>query len=136
VAVLVDTSALYALIDDAERMHRTVRTAVEQCDEPLLVPITVVPEADYLVLTRLGAATELAMLRALETGELDIEGVTAKDFARAVELVGRYADSDLGFVDASIAAIERLRIRRILTLDRRHFGMLRPRHCPAFDLLP
>lgn len=136
-AILVDTSVLYALIDDAEPQHPNVRAFIEQCQEVLLVPITVVPEADYLVLTRIGAPTEIRMLRALATGELDVEGVTQKDFARALELVERYADSGLGFVDASIAAIaERLGVRQILTLDRRHFGMLRPRHCPAFELLP
>jgi hypothetical protein len=31
---------------------------------------------------------------------------------------------------------ERLNVRRILTLDRRHFELIRPRHCPAFELLP
>lgn len=102
-----------------------------------LLPITVVREADYLVLSRLGAPTEIRMLRAIARGELDLAGVTTRDFTRALELVERYADSNLGFVDASIAAIaERLGIRQILTLDRRHFGMLRPRHCPAFELIP
>ena len=49
----------------------------------------------------------------------------------------QYADSNIGFVDASIVAVaERLDIRKVLTLDRRHFGVIRPRHCPALDILP
>jgi uncharacterized protein len=31
---------------------------------------------------------------------------------------------------------ERLGVTRLLTLDRRHFGLIRPRHCPALDILP
>jgi len=39
--------------------------------------------------------------------------------------------------DASVIALaERLETDTIITLDRRHFGAVRPRHCPAFRLLP
>jgi predicted nucleic acid-binding protein len=40
-------------------------------------------------------------------------------------------------VDATVIAhAERVRERRIATLDRRHFGTIRPRHVPGFLLLP
>jgi hypothetical protein len=56
---------------------------------------------------------------------------------RILELMRQYADNAIGFVDASIVAVaERLGVRRILTLDRRHFGQIRPRHCDALDILP
>ncbi|MDJ1182374.1 hypothetical protein PMH09_04135 [Roseofilum sp. BLCC_M143] len=43
----------------------------------------------------------------------------------------------LDFVDASIAAVaERINVTRILTLDRRDFTILRPRHCDYFEILP
>ena len=35
-----------------------------------------------------------------------------------------------------VAVAERLKIRRVLTLDRRHFEMIRPRHCASFEILP
>jgi predicted nucleic acid-binding protein len=48
-----------------------------------------------------------------------------------------YADADLGFVDAAVLAIvERLNEPKLVTLDRRHFGPLRPRHVDALRLLP
>lgn len=48
-----------------------------------------------------------------------------------------YADSNIGFVDSAIIALaERLNSTRIVTLDRRHFTFVRPRHCAHFDLLP
>jgi hypothetical protein len=43
----------------------------------------------------------------------------------------------LGGTDASVVSLaERFKTDIILTLDRRHFGAIRPRHCDAFRLLP
>ena len=56
---------------------------------------------------------------------------------RAAELVEQYADFPLGTVDALVIAIaERLGVTSIFTLDRRHFGAVRPRHVDAFTLRP
>ena len=55
----------------------------------------------------------------------------------AAALLEQYADARLDFVDATLVAIaERLNIRRLLTLDQRHYRMIRPTHCPVFELLP
>jgi len=52
-------------------------------------------------------------------------------------LCDRYADADVGFVDAAVLSIvERLDEPKLVTLDRRHFGFLRPRHVDALRLLP
>ena len=49
----------------------------------------------------------------------------------------KYTDSRIDFVDCVITAMaERLNISRILTVDQRHFRLLRPSHIPAFDILP
>jgi predicted nucleic acid-binding protein len=43
----------------------------------------------------------------------------------------------LGGVDASVVAVaERLGIRTVATLDRRHFTVVRPRHVDTFELQP
>ena len=53
------------------------------------------------------------------------------------ELVARYRDFPLGTVDASVVACaERLGATRMATVDRRHFGAIRPDHVPQFELLP
>ena len=106
-------------------------------DDVLLVPVTVIPEVDYLVASHVGLMGELAVLRDIVAGSFRLEQVTLADVARCAELIEQYAGSDIGFVDASIVAVaERLAITHILTLDRRHFSMVRPRHCPYFTLLP
>ena len=48
-----------------------------------------------------------------------------------------YADAEVGYVDASIVALaERYNLNRILTFDRRHFAMFRPKGLEYLELLP
>jgi predicted nucleic acid-binding protein len=97
----------------------------------------VITEVSYLLATRVGLDTEVRFLGDLAAGELIAENVEAGDWLRAAELVVSYRDLRLGTVDASIvAAAERLNIRVIATLDRRHFSVVRPAHSDAFDLVP
>ena len=63
--------------------------------------------------------------------------VTPSDWLRIAELVVTYRDLPLGAADASvITAAERLGVRQVATLDRRHFSVVRPRHVDALELLP
>lgn len=56
---------------------------------------------------------------------------------RVAAVLHQYRDQNIDFADAAIVAIaERLKVQRILTLDRRHFNLLRPHHCTAFEILP
>ena len=70
-------------------------------------------------------------------GEIRIEPLSAADWARIAALTIQYADQHLGGVDSSLIAIaERLGASSIGTLDRRHFGIVRPQHITGFELLP
>jgi uncharacterized protein len=136
-ATLVDTSGLVVLADADQIQHRSAFAFIESTREALLVPVTVLPEADYMLTKRLGPRAALAMLRSIAADEFRLEQLSTADLSRSLELMSKYADSSIGLVDASIVAMaERLGITRILTLDRRHFGMIRPRHCAAFELVP
>jgi predicted nucleic acid-binding protein len=76
-------------------------------------------------------------MRAIADGEFVIESLESEDIARAETLVTKYADLDLGFVDATvIATAERLDATEMLTTDRRHFSTVRPRHVGTFTLSP
>ena len=136
-ALVVDTGPLYALADrDDDWHHRTVRF-LQNNHEDLIVPASVLPEAAYLLLTHLGPAAERQLVQSVLSGELAVEDLTIADYRRTLELLRRYENARIGFVDASVMAVaERLKIQRILTTDRRDFSMVRPRHCKAFDLLP
>lgn len=135
--ILTDTGPLYALADQDDEWHDRVRTFLETRRQQLLVPVTVLPEACYLIGAYLGTAAEVSFVRSVLGGEVKVEPLSQADLARTVEVMDRYQDARLGFVDASIVAIaERLKIREILTTDRRHFSLVRPRHCAEFTLRP
>ena len=61
------------------------------------------------------------------------------DLARALELDSRFKELGLGLVDGTVAGVaERRRIYRVLTSDRRDFGVIRigPRLARSLELLP
>ena len=54
-------------------------------------------------------------------------------------IISALADTPVrpGFVDCAVLAVtERLGEPKVATLDRRHFGVMRPRHVDALELLP
>jgi predicted nucleic acid-binding protein len=70
-------------------------------------------------------------------GALAIEDLTAEDYERVREVLTTYADLKVGFVDCAVLAVtERLGEPKVATLDHRHFGVMRPRHVNALELLP
>lgn len=133
--LLLDTGVLYALADKDDDWHRRSRDYLARNRDPLLVPITVVPEVCYLLRFRLGPVAERRFVQSVADEEISLEAVTARDFKRSTELLAKYPD--IGFVDASVCAVaERLKLRTIATTDHRHFGPLRPAHTESFDLVP
>ncbi|HXN39590.1 MAG TPA: PIN domain-containing protein [Solirubrobacteraceae bacterium] len=132
---VVDAGPLYATADADDQDHLASRTVLSRTDLRLVVPALVVAEATYFVGRRLGAAAESKFLRGI--GKLDVEGPSREDFTRMSELVEQYSDFPLGGTDASVIALaERLHAATIVTLDRRHFAAVAPRHRGAFELLP
>ena len=79
----------------------------------------------------------LALLDDIAAGAFLVRDLGSDDYRRVREICQQYRDADIGFVDASVLAMtERLHEPKLATLDRRHFGMLRPRHVEALTLLP
>jgi len=135
VPLLLDTGVLYALADADDAWHDRCRRLIERRREALLAPASVLPEVAYLLRERLGNTAERAFAASLAAGSLAIEDLKRSDYERALALLDDYPA--IGFVDASVVAVaERLKLGAIATTDRRHFGAIRPRHMPAFELLP
>jgi predicted nucleic acid-binding protein len=133
--LLVDTGALYALADADDAWHRRMRDFLAGERQALLTPSTVIPEAAYLIRSRLGPRIEKMFVESLAAGEITVENLTQADLARCAQLLGEY--DFLGLVDASLVAVaERLKLKALVTTDRRDFRRVRPKHIPAFDLLP
>jgi uncharacterized protein len=137
VALICDTGPLYAAMDVADQDHDACSRLLESTNEPVLVPSPVVVELDWLAGHRLGTDAFLRFLADAEDGRLEFVDLQAQDLARVRELLDRYRDLSLGFVDAAVLAIvERLGEPKLATLDHRHFTIVRPRHVPALQLVP
>lgn len=135
--VIADTGPLYALVDSDDAWHQRVVAWWRGARREIVVPVCVLPEVTYLLQTRIGPAAEEAFVRSLVVGELAVEPLEEADIARAAILMRQYADLPLGFVDATVVvAAERLEAREVLTSDRRHFTVVRPRHTRALSLVP
>jgi uncharacterized protein len=135
--VIVDTSALLAFFDRDEPDHAAVSAVLAEPDEPLVVSPFVIAELDYLVVSRLGVSAELAALRELVGGAWDLPPMDAVDLERACSIIERYADQQVGIADASnVVLADRYRTQTVVTLDRRHFDVLRPLAGGRFTILP
>jgi uncharacterized protein len=136
-ALILDTGPLYAALDRDDADHALCRRLLGSANEALVVPAPVLVEVEYWTHRRLGTGAWLALLDDIEAGAFIVEDLVHADYRRVRELCDRYADADIGFVDAAVLAVtERLGETKLATLDRRHFGMLRPRHVDALVLLP
>jgi hypothetical protein len=132
---IVDAGPLYAAADESDASHEAVLGVLRRTDLHFVVPTLAVAEASYMVGRRLGARAEVQFLRGIAA--FDIEASAQDDWQRIAELAETYVDFPLGGTDASVVALaERLDSGLLVTLDRRHFAAVRPRHCPAFHLLP
>jgi uncharacterized protein len=132
---VVDSGPLYAAADLDDADHDAVLALLAGDDLHLVIPTMVVAEVTYFIGSRLGAAAEARFLAGL--GDMDVEAPSPVDWPRIAELVEQYGEFPLGGTDASVIALaERLGAPTIVTLDRRHFSAVRPRHCDALTLLP
>jgi len=135
--IIADTSGLLALFNSSEPEHAAVRDHVAEVSERLVVSPYVVAELDHLVATRAGVDAELAVLEELSAGAYELAKLDAADIERASAVIRRYRDQSIGLADASIVVLaERDRTHQILTLDRRHFDVLRPLSGGRFKLIP
>lgn len=95
------------------------------------------PEVDYLCRRADRPEAFPALLRDVREGRFRVIDAAPADYRRVEEILQTYRDLRVGFVDAAVLAIvERLRERKLATLDHRHFGVMRPRHVAALELLP
>ena len=135
--IIADTSGLLAFFNRTEPLHAAVREIVADAADPLVVSPYVIAEIDHLVATRIGVNAEVRILRELSGGAYLLPGLGPEDLARTADVVTKYRDLGIGVADASLVVLaERYATRTILTLDHRHFGVLRPLQGGRFTLLP
>lgn len=136
-ALILDTGPLYASLDRSDADHIASRRLIEEAQEELVIPAPVLVEVDYWIHARLHPGVLVVLLDDITAGAYRVEELSPEDYRRVREVCDRYADADVGFVDAAVlAVVERFNEPKLATLDHRHFGTMRPRHVEALRLLP
>ena len=103
--VLVDTSAVYALVDRDDAFHREAVAILRSLPGRALTPLLtnfIVAESHALLLSRMGAA----MARRWLLGQAwQIEAVQARDEEIAKDIIRKYTDKSFSYTDATSFAV-------------------------------
>ncbi len=116
--ILVDTSAIYALVDRDDTYHQRALTILRSLPRRGLAPFLtnfIVAECHALLLSRLGADTARGwLLKQI----WPVEPVNLQDEEKAREIIRRYTDKTFSYTDAtSFAVMERLGISQAFGFD-------------------
>lgn len=139
---MVDTSGLLAAVNDRSASHRQTAALLDELGQAqsarLVVSPFVLAEVDYLLSVRDHRPdVALQVMRDVAAGSYRLYPFEPGDLDSAADVIERYSDQDVGLADASnVVLAERLDTLDILTLDERHFRVLRGPGGEHFRLLP
>jgi predicted nucleic acid-binding protein len=133
--VLVDTGPLVALLSADDQHHAACVAAAKSLAGPFYTVWPVVTEAAYLMRSRPNSVALL--LAQIEAGKLCLADLSATDVSGIQSILSRYADQGFDLADAAVMHVtERDDIRRVVTIDRRHFSLFRTHSGSPLELHP
>lgn len=134
-AVLIDAGPLVAVLDRSDPHHERCTTILQSLTDPLLSTWPVVTEAMYLL--GFAWAAQEALWELLATRAVPLAPLDHTDVRRMRALMHKYRDLPMDLADATLVYVaERERLRRVFTLDRRHFAVYRPARLGRFLVIP
>ncbi len=132
--VLCDTGPLVALFSKGQYAQEECERALKDLGGTLLTSLPVITEAFHFLDSR---SEREGLWEFVLGGALRLSEILPDDLGRMRSLMEKYSDLPMDFADASLVAMaESLNVRKIFTLDRRHFALYRPRHTHFFELFP
>jgi uncharacterized protein len=136
-AVLVDSSFLFALYNIKDKQHIPSQITAARLKGQILLVEPCLTEVAFLF-NRLGGSVAVArFMQVFAASQIPFNPLSPTDLQRGAEIMLSYPAARLDFVDCLLMALaERLDIMQICTYDRRDFSLVRPKHCPYFELLP
>ncbi len=136
-SLVLDTGPLVALLNSGDPDHGRCVTLLASSQEDLVIPAPVLVEVDYWCRKLLGQEALDVLVDDIASGAYRWFELDTTMMRRAVEIGARYRDLDLGYVDAAVVAVcEFLDEDKVVSLDRRHFSVIRPAHRPSLRVLP
>lgn len=134
VQALCDSGPLIALFDRSDAAHERCRAELAEFSGCFVTSWPVLTEDFHFLDRPLGR--KLLWEFVLDDA-VRVEQVSKRELWRMRELMEQYADLPMDFADASLVVLaERLRVFKVFTIDRRGFGIFRPRYAEAFEIFP
>lgn len=133
--LLADAGPLVALIHRDDRHHERCAAVFQALREPLATVWPAFTEAMYLL--NFSFEAQEALWEWIDRGVLHLLPLEGEDIPRMRALMRKYRDLPMDLADAALVCMaERLRTRRIFSLDRRDFGIYKPARIRRFTVLP
>jgi predicted nucleic acid-binding protein len=135
--MLCDTGPLVALLDENDPAHLECVDILSNFPSgPLYTTWPCVAEAMYLLHRNFGFPAQEALWNMIDNGRVSLSALENRDVINMRDLMRLYRDTPMDLADASLVAVaERLKTKRIFTLDR-HFHVYRFKGKHAFEVLP
>jgi len=132
--ILTDAGPLIALLRADDPSHDACVKVAGQLRPPMATVWPAFTEAMHIV----GSwPARRALLSLLEQDSLVLLPILEADVARISELMEKYRDVPMDLADAALVTVaERVRLRRIFTLDRRGFSAYRLKRFGKFQIVP
>jgi uncharacterized protein len=133
---LVDTGAVVALINRADRFHPQAAAWFRGFRGRLLTTEAVVTETAYVLAASLEhqQAAVTWIQRTREAGILEV--VTMEDHTALARIISKYADLPCDYADASLIWLgEKMGVLQIATIDQGDFSVYRVRGRRRFRIL-
>lgn len=134
--VLVDVGPLLAVVNRNDQHHQICSQILLSLEPPIFTTLPVLTEALYLCYKRVGWVAQERLLQVITEGAIQAIHITPEDFVLVREQMLRYNDLPMDFADASLVVVaQRLRFKRIFTIDRKDFSVYRLGKNQAFEIL-
>lgn len=137
--IIADTGFMVALANAADEHHERADELLRSVKEPLISTWPVITETCHLILTRVGVRLQVAFVRGVRAGALELFPLQQDHLPRIEQLMIKYRDLPMDLADASLVVLaEAIGSGRILSTDRRDFRTYRWKNRRPFSnlLLP
>ena len=132
---LIDTGAIIALLDRADRWHTICSQTLKQLRLPLMTSEAVLTELFHLVGDNRFEVD--ATWRFLRSGAITLASIDDSELPHLRQLMGRYWDRPMDFADATLVYLaQRESLSTVFTVDHSDFETYRIDGKRRFRVLP
>ena len=137
--IFTDSGAIYAIFDKNDTNHERASTYFENNinKESFIITTPILTECWLLIEARLGSYFSRKFLESIHSNIFLLKEISYIDFEITLSIDRKYNDIGFGLIDSlSFAFIERNKINKIFTFDRKHFLIYQSEYFKTVNLVP